>query len=333
MNSFVFKFLCATLAACSAFAAPEPLSREEIAKKLWRPLHDLHGSTKDFVHAAEQMEREYGVSRSEIADVLLEMALDETTEKYPRKRSIGGFCEITPENEWNRLSPLYVVPDKHVRTLAQSAVLSRLKDLDRKFDYALERISALSSSSPREQEDVTVFSGHFSSILHYGQPTEQDREKILSFFVRQAQSAEFPRWAAATDDVLMRSDPSWSTNEARRAMMEKWKDDPNLADSRRALWIAALADFDRTNAAGHARETTGSSDGSPAEAATVGEPPQAQTKPIPAPAEEKPVAADGAPAEAPQEPNGSFSSWIAGAAALALAAAVVCLVVWRSRRR
>lgn len=65
-RAFLFFFLSTgmVLAACSAFAAPEPLSREEIARKLWRPLHDLHGSTKDFVHAAEQMEREYGVSRS-----------------------------------------------------------------------------------------------------------------------------------------------------------------------------------------------------------------------------------------------------------------------------
>ncbi len=333
MTNFFFKFLCAMLAACSAFAEPEPLSREEIARKLWRPLHDLHGSTKDFVHAAEQMEREYGVSRSEIADVLLEMALDENTEKYPRKRSIGGFCEITPENEWNRLSPLYTVSDKHVRTLAQSAVLSRLKDLDRKFDYALERISALSSSSPSEQDDVTVFSGHFSSILHYGQPTKQDREKILSFFVRQAQSAEFSRWAAATDDLLMRSDPSWPTNEARRAMMEKWKDDPNLADMIRTRWIAALADFDRTNAADHAGETTGSSGGTPAEETAGEESSPALPEPVLVPTETKPAAADEPQAEVLQERNGSFSAWIAGAAALALAAALACLVLRRNRRR
>ena len=332
MTDSSLKFLCVALAACSAFADSEPLSREEILRELWRPLHDLHGSSKDVAYAAEQMERERGIPRSEIVDALLESALNESTDHLQRKRSIGGFCEITPESEWKRLSPLYAITNEHVRFLAQSVVLSRLQDLDRKFDFVLERVSDL-SDDPSRQRDVSVFSGHFSSRLHYGQPTEQERKRILSFFVQQAQVAEFARWASAADGLLMRCDPSWPTNEARRAMMEKWKDDPNLADTRRALWIAALADFDRTNATGHAEETTGSSGRTPAEAATVGEPPQARTKPMPAPAEEKPAAADGPPAEAPQESTGSFSSWIAGAAAATLAAALAALAVRRNRRR
>ena len=172
-------------------------------------------------------------------------------------------------------------------------------------------------------------------VLHsqHRQPSESDRRLIMDFFWNAATNAAFAESAREAEMLLRSDDPAWPTNEARRAMMEKWKDDPSLPEKTRSLWNDVLADFGRTNAADQAGETTGSSDGSPAEEATVGEPPQARTEPMPDSAEAKPDAADGTPTEAPQEPAGSFSAWIAGVAALALAAALVCLVVWRNRRR
>ncbi len=102
-------FIPTALAACSAFADSEPLSREEILRELWRPLHDLHGSSKDVAYAAEQMERERGIPRSEIVDALLESALNESTDHLQRKRSIGGFAKSRRRangNVFHRCMPL-----------------------------------------------------------------------------------------------------------------------------------------------------------------------------------------------------------------------------------
>ena len=318
--------------ATSVFAETKPITRGEIIPTLRGILLDMHGGASALPRYAERLERERGFTRVQMEDLLLEIATDESWDGFARNNAVVEFIEIARPEELSRLEPFYVSTNRSIRASIQSFLLEQLETVPEKLAYARTRWDWMAEHTEFQCDAMWISIG-LRTILHYSQPAETDRRLIMDFFWNAATNAAFAESAHEAEMLLLSDDPSWPTNEARRAMMEKWKDDPSLPEKTRSLWNDVLADFGRTNAVGHAGETTGSSDGSPAEAATVGEPLQARTESVLVPAEAKPAAADETPAEAPQEPVRSFSAWIAGAAALALAAALACFVVSKCRRR
>ena len=316
--------------AASVSAETRPITRGEIIPTLRGILLDMHGGASALPRYAERLERERGFTRVQMEDLLLEIAADESWDGFARNNAVVEFIEIARPEELSRLEPFYVSTNRSIRASIQSFLLEQLETVPEKLAYARTRWDWMAEHTEFQCDAMWISIG-LRTILHYSQPAETDRRLIMDFFWNSATNAAFAESAHEAEMLLLSDDPSWPTNEARRAMMEKWKDDPSLPEKTRSLWNDVLADFVRTYAAGHAGETTGSSDGSPAEAATVGDPLQARTEPIPD--ETNPAIADEAPDEALQEPTGSFSTWIARVAALALAAALACLIVWRSRRR
>ena len=318
--------------AASVFAETKPITRGEIIPTLRGILLDMHGGASALPRYAEELERERGFTRVQMEDLLLEIATDESWGGFARDNAVVGFIRIARREELSRLDPFYASTNKNIRTAILCFMMESLETVPEKLAYARTRWDWMAEHTEFQCDAMWISIG-LRHVLHsqHRQPSESDRRLIMDFFWNAATNAAFAESAHEAEMLLLSDDPSWPTNEARRAMMEKWKDDPSLPAKTRSLWNDVLADFGRTNAADQAGETTGSSDGSPAEAATVGEPLQARTEPIPD--ETNPAIADETPDEALQEPTGSFSTWIARVAALALAAALIGLVVWRNQRR
>ena len=317
--------------AASAFAETNPITRGEIIPTLRGILLDMHGGASALPRYAEELERERGFTRVQMEDLLLEIAADESWDGFARNNAVVEFIEIARPEELSRLEPFYVSTNRSIRASIQSFLLEQLETVPEKLAYARTRWDWMAEHTEFQCDAMWISIG-LRHVLHsqHRQPSESDRRLIMDFFWNAATNAAFAESAHEAEMLLLSDDPSWPTNEARRAMMEKWKDDPSLPEKTRSLWNDVLADFVRTYAAGHAGETTGSSGGTPAEGAIVGAPPQTPPFSVPAPAEAKPDAADGTPMGSSQEPACSFSIWIAGAAAFLVSAA---FVLFRKRRR
>ena len=263
-------------------------------------------------------------------DLLLEIAADESWDGFARDNAVVEFIEIARPEDLSRLDPFYASTNRSIRASIQTFLLEQLETVPEKLAYARTRLDWL-TEHPEFQTDALWFAVYFSGYLEYYHPTEYDKRLFLDFFRNEATNGVFSYSFYATDMLLMRFDGVWPTNEARRAMMEKWKDDPGTPEDVRLFWNGILGEWTRTNVSNRVRETDGSFGGTPVEGVAVGGSPQARTEPIPD--ETSPAIADEAPDEALQEPTGSFSTWIARVAALALAAALACLIVWRNQRR
>ncbi len=298
-------------------------------------LLDSHGGALEIRAIALDLADSRRFPLEESCTILLELAGEESFGIYGRQNALSMYGWISPPEGYGRLDPFFASTNASLRESAMLGILhggcsNRIAD---KLVYAKSRIDWLSEH--REfRKDCWTFGSFFQGVLHYGHPSAEDAADIVSFFRNEATNAAFAEIAYQADMLLMRDDPSWSTNEARRAMMEKWRDDPGTPEDVRNFWNGLLEELARTNVTDHIGETAdGSSAGMPAEETAVEAASPPRTEPVPAPAEAKPAAADKTPAEAPQEPAGFFSAWIAGAAALALAATLACFVVWKCRRR
>lgn len=319
--------------AASVFAETKPITRGEIIPTLRGILLDMHGGASALPRYAERLERERGFTRVQMENLLLEIAADESWDGFARDNAIVEFIEIAKPEELVRLDPFYASTNKSVRTKVLCSMQRHLETIPDKLAYVRTRLDWL-AEHPEFQTDALWFAVHFSGYLEYHHPTECDKRLFVDFFRNEATNGAFSYSFYATDMLLMRYDGAWPTNEARRAMIEKWKDDPGTPEDVRNFWNGLLKELARTNVTDHINEMEdGSSAGMPAEETAVEATSPPRTEPVPAPDEAKPAAADKTPAEAPQEPNEFFFSWIAGAAAAALAAALAGLVIRRNHRR
>ena len=223
-------------------AGDAPVSREEIIPTLRGILLDMHGGASALPRYAERLERERGFTRVQMEDLLLEIAADESWDGFARDNAVVEFIEIARPEELSRLDPFYISTNRSIRASIQSFLLEQLETVPEKLAYARTRLDWL-AEHPEFQSDTTTISIGLRTVLHYGQPTDADRRLILDFFWNAATNAPFAESAYEADMLLLRDDPSWPTNEARRAMMEKWKDDPGMHEKTRALWVEALASF------------------------------------------------------------------------------------------
>ncbi len=280
-------------------------------------LLDFHGGALEIRAMALDLADSRRFPLEESCTILLELAGEESFGIYGRQNALSMYGWISPPEGSGRLDPFFASTNASLRESAMLGILhggcsNRIAD---KLVYAKSRIDWLSEH--REfRKDCWTFGSFFQGVLHYGHPSAEDAADIVSFFRNEATNAAFAEIAYQADMLLMRDDPSWSTNEARRAMMEKWRDDPGTPEDVRLFWNGILGEWTRTNVSNRVRETDGSFGGTPVEGVAVGVSPQTRTEPVPAPAEAKPAAADKTPAEAPQEPVRSFSAWIAGAAVI-----------------
>lgn len=316
--------------AASAFAETNPITRGEIIPTLRGILLDMHGGASALPRYAERLERERGFTRVQMENLLLEIAADESWDGFARDNAIVEFIEIAKPEELVRLDPFYASTNKSIRTKVLCSMQRHLETIPDKLAYVRTRLDWL-AEHPEFQTDALWFAVHFSGYLEYYHPTEYDKRLFLDFFRNEATNGVFSYSFYATDMLLMRFDGVWPTNEARRAMMEKWKDDPGTPEDVRLFWNGILGKWTRPNVSNCVRETDVSFGETLVEGVAVGEPLQARTEPIPD--ETNPAIADETPDEALQEPTGSFSTWIGRVAALALAAALACLVIRRNRRR
>ena len=277
-----------TLLATTVFGEVVPVSREEVLDRLQLFLLDVHGGTSTLPRYADELERERGFSRVQLEGMLLEAAADESRDDFPRCNAIVGFIRIAQPGDLPRLDPFYASTNESIRRSIQSFMLEHLETVPEKLAYARTRLDWL-AEHPEFQSDVQSISIRLRTVLHYEQPSEPDRRLIMDFFRNEATNASFARSAYEANSLLMQDDPAWPTNEARRAMMRKWKDDPSLHEITRRQWAEVLASFDSHSA------------GSPGEKGTS---PVTSDSPSPAPAEDG-AETDEAPSETlrPSEPD------------------------------
>ena len=230
------------LLAAPVVSGTTPVSKAEIIPELRYILSDMHGGASALPRYAERLERERGFSKEQMMDLLLEIADDESWSEFARDNAVVEFIEIARPEELSRLDPFYISTNRSIRASIQSFLLEQLETVPEKLAYARTRLDWL-AEHPEFQSDTTTISIGLRTVLHYGQPTDADRRLILDFFWNAATNAPFAESAYEADMLLLRDDPSWPTNEARRAMMEKWKDDPGIHEKTRALWVEALASF------------------------------------------------------------------------------------------
>ena len=260
-------------------------SRDSIKSEYRWQLLDLHGGAMLIREMAAEYSRKGILPMRESAFVLLEIADDESFGVHGRQKALTMFACIAPFDEYVRLDPFYSSTNKFLRESALLGILdlgfsNRIVD---KLVYARTRLDWMSEHVDF-QRDSWVFNSYFQSYLHYSNPTDAERATVLDFFRKEATNARFARSVDEADMLLMRYDPAWPTNEARRAMMEKWKDDPGIHEKTRALWDKALAAFNGTNAADYA--TAGAPGSSEADEPLM---------PEPAAPDSVPVFRDGAP--------------------------------------
>ena len=318
---------------CAAFSVvakePENDDPERILHDgIWCCLHDLHGEATGISAFANRMEKEWGISKSRFSDLLLETARDEREDRFARKNAIVRFCELAPAEDFPKVSDFFSNTNSELRMTALRSAIVRFPDVSDRVDFARKRLEWLQEHPEFRHDASTIMIAFYNGMVSSG-VTGEYKNAVLTFYRNEAENPRFGDNAYAVLSFLDRHDPVWNTNERRVDLLRKWKDDPELSEDirefmQKELTVFSLGDNSGGNVASD-KPVFGED--------SVEESSQTRTEPVPAPAEAKPAAADKTPAEAPQEPAGFFSAWIAGAAVLALAAALAYLVVRRNRRR
>ena len=225
-----------------------PPSRAEVTATLRMYLLDLHGSSRGIVAYAERLENERGFPKEETSDILLELAGTDSYSLFGRSNAIHAFVHLADKDCYDKLENFYSVTNASLRTATQMAILYALSTTSERLAYAKERFDWL-ANHPAFQSDVSHFGCYFQGFLNSANPTESEKRVVVDFFWNAATNAAFFECAHEAEMLLLRYDPAWPTNEARRAMMEKWKDDPGMHEKTRALWNEALAAFGGPDAA------------------------------------------------------------------------------------
>ena len=333
-SPFLRRFLTTGIVfVCAAFSvvAEEPRNDDPdriLHDGIWCCLHDLHGGAPDISSFADRMEKERGISKSRFADLLLETARNECEDRFARKNAIVRFCELAPAEDFPKVSEFFSNTNSELRLTALRSAIVRFPDVSDRVGFARERLEWLKAHPEFRHDASTIMIAFYNGMVSSG-ATDEYKDAVLTFYREEAENPRFGENAYAVLSFLNRHDPFWKTSERRVDLLRKWKDDPELSEDIREFMQQELTVFSLSDDSGGSVASDKPVFGED----LVEEPSPALTEPVLVPTETKPAAADEPPAEAPQERNGSFSAWIAGAAALALAAALTCLVLRRNRRR
>ncbi len=247
--------LVLTLLAASALGGPGPDSRTEILSDLRYILNDMHGGAASLPRYAERMERERGFPVERMKDLLLEVADDESWGGYAQDNAVIEFIDLAAPEDLSRLDPFYCSTNETLRLTIQRNMLRSRETVEEKLTYARARLDWL-DEHPAFQSDGSGIGQYFSGYLGYSKPTESERTEVIAFFRDEARNAGVFDSVLPTDWLLLRHDSAWRTNEARRAMIEKWIDDPAVHEKTRAVWSEALAAFDASTAASAAADSS-----------------------------------------------------------------------------
>ena len=263
-------------------AAGGSVSRNAIATEYRWQLLDMHGGAIEVRQMAMAHELKDGFPMSESARVLLEIANDENYSLFGRQNALIMFSGIASTNQYDELEPFYSSENEFLRRAALLGVLdlgysNRIAD---KLSYAKSRVDWM-LMHPGFRQDVQVFNTHFQGILNYSSPSESERADILAQFRNFAENAPFFECAVEADMLLRRYDPAWPASEARRAMIEKWIDDPGIHEKTKAYWTEALAAFSGPHPEPAASPGGESPDVPPAAAAADGRPAPVERNPNP----------------------------------------------------
>lgn len=229
--------------------ADVPMSRAEMKASLRFWLLDMHGGSAGIPAQALRLDKSGVFPLDSMKDLLLEIAADKSYNDFGRENALSAFVQLEPTDERGRLEPFYLDSARNCRAAIHYGILRALPDLHSKLIYAKKRLDWL-ASHPDFQKDAFFFDCFFQTVLEYDNPSEDDRKAILAFYRTEAEHAVFFESANDAEMLLMRHDPAWPTNEARRAMMRKWIDDPGIHEKTRALWTAALDSFEASQAVG-----------------------------------------------------------------------------------
>jgi len=264
--------LALTLLTASAFCASGPDSRKEILSDLRYILNDMHGGAAALPRYAERMERERGFPMERMKDLLLEIADDESWGGFAQDNAAVEFIDLAAPEDLPRLDPFYCSTNESLRHHIQSYMLETRKTVEEKLAYARARLDWL-DEHPEFQPDGRGIGAYFQGYLEYSKPTESERTEVIAFFRDEARNAVFFDSALPADWLLRRYDSAWRTNEARRALVEKWIDDPAVNEKTRAVWTEALEAFDASTAPSAAADPSPSPRTSKGEAPDHADPP------------------------------------------------------------
>ena len=152
--------LLVSLFASCAFSDAAPISRGEVIASLRYILLDMHGGALSLPRYAERMERERGFPQSEMKELLLEIAEDESWDGFARDNAIGGFIRMARPEELSRLDPFYSSDDDHLRQHIHYVVLEEQQTVPNKLAYTRERVDWL-SEHPAFQKDMQCYGVFF----------------------------------------------------------------------------------------------------------------------------------------------------------------------------
>ena len=294
---------------CAAFSVIAEAPRNDDLERIlhdgiWCCLHDLHGGAPGISAFADRMEKEWGVSKSRFADLLLETARNEREDRFARKNAIVRFCELAPAEDFPKVSEFFSNTNSELRLTALRNAIVRFPDVSDRVGFARERLDWLQAHPEFRHDAYTIMIAFYNGMVSSG-ATDEYKDEVLTFYREEAGNPRFGENAYAVLLFLNRHDPFWKTSERRFDLLRKWKDDPELSEDVREFMQTDLTDSS-VNDAG---------DGSivfnepPSEKTTAKDSLQAPPEPVRDSAEAKLAATD----ETPQEPTGSFSAWIAGA--------------------
>ena len=245
--------LLVSLLATCAVSDSASISQGEVVSSLRYILLDRHGGALSLPRYAERLERERGFSQSEMKELLLEIAEDESWDVFARANAIGGFISMARPEELSRLDPFCSSTNDLLRQHMHSVVIGEQLAVPVKLAYAREKIDWL-AGPPDFQHDAFHIMVAFYSQMTASDVSDDDKAKIVSFFRDEARDCRFGENAYSVFSFLNRHDPSWKTNECRVELLRRWRDDPSLPEDvrnfMRATSTNSLVSSETTDARG-----------------------------------------------------------------------------------
>ena len=243
---------------CAAFSVIAEAPRNDDLERIlhdgiWCCLHDLHGGAPGISAFADRMEKEWGVSKSRFADLLLETARNEREDRFARKNAIVRFCELAPAEDFPKVSEFFSNTNSELRLTALRNAIVRFPDVSDRVGFARERLDWLQAHPEFRHDAYTIMIAFYNGMVSSG-ATDEYKDEVLTFYREEAGNPRFGENAYAVLLFLNRHDPSWKTNECRVELLRRWRDDPSLPEDvrnfMRATSTNSLVSSETTDARG-----------------------------------------------------------------------------------
>ncbi len=219
---------------------PRQSKPEEILR--WS-LEMVHPEKLDYAAMAKALAQENGWTMNRVLDNYMGVACNPAETETIRKRAVFAYSKIADEEWRKRLSPWFDESDGPIRRYALSLTLGNLPDERSRLDFFRNQIDRRIGVQTF-RHDIYTLAGRFHGVVECRFGTPEDREEILSFFHRLAETPPYAECADVAEDFLSRFDPDWPRSDVRRSLLAKWKDDPSLSDFARNRMQEALADME-----------------------------------------------------------------------------------------